>query len=365
MTYAADWGEASETESVTTGSCNQPPAFGASEYAFTISDGASTADPVGSVSANDPDSGDSVSYSITGGNEDDKFTIGESTGAVTVKAALDYAATASYTLTVQATDGNGGTDTATVTVSLTLAACSNGTVVPSPAQNPRLVRDCSILLTAKDTLAGDGTLNWSADLAMNRWTGVTVEREQDLYLKLLMLTDAGLTGTIPSSFGGLKDLRRLDLDQNELTGSIPAAIGGMTNLDQLYLQSNQLTGALPEELANLNYLSYLHLYENRLTGGIPTRLGELKGLEELLLDDNRLTGAIPTEVGDMDGLRILFLRNNQFSGAIPAALEGLANLNQLYLEGNGWTGCISSGLEDVEHNDLDLLGLPYCGLDSS
>ena len=361
VSYAADWGDASGTEPVTTDPCNRPPAFGASEYTFTISDGAATGDPVGSVSATDPDSGDSVTYSITGGNEDDKFAVGESTGAVTVKAALDYAATASYTLTVQAGDGSGGTDTATVTVSLTLAACSNGAVVPRAAQNPRLVRDCSVLLTAKDTLAGDGTLNWSADLAISSWNGVTLEFAPDMFIRDLRLTDEGLSGTIPASFGRLKDLRRLELDQNDLTGSIPAELGDMTNLDQLYLQDNRLSGGMPEELANLTYLSYLHLQENRLTGSIPAKLGELNGLVELLLDDNRLTGAIPGELGDIENLGILFLRNNQFSGAIPAALEDLANLSQLYLEGNGWTGCIPSGLEDVEHNDLDLLGLSYCG----
>ena len=365
VAYAAGWGEASGTESVTTGSCNQPPAFGASAYAFTISDGAATDAPVGTVSATDPNTGDTLAYSITGGNGDGKFGIDGSTGSITVKGALDYAATGVYTLTVQADDGNQGTAMATVTVSLTLAGCSNGTVVPSPAQNPKLVRDCSILLTARDTLAGEGTLNWSADLAMNSWQGVTVEREEFLYLKLLMLTDAGLTGAIPASFGGLKDLRRLDLDENELTGGIPAELGGMTNLDQLYLQYNQLSGGIPEELANLTYLSYLHLYENRLTGGIPAKFGELNGLEELLLDDNRLDGVIPTELGDIENLRVLFLRNNLLSGAIPAALEGLANLSQLYLEGNGFTGCIPAGLEDVQDNDLDRLSLAYCTSDSS
>ncbi len=360
LTHPTYWGQPSDVQTYTTGSCNLPPEFDPETYTFSIADSAATGSAVGTVLATDPDTGDTLTYSITGGNEDDKFAIGESTGAVTVKAALAYAAAASYTLTVQADDGKGGTDTATVGVSLTLAACSNGTVVPRPAQNPRLVRDCSILLTAKDTLAGDGALNWSANLAMNRWTGAAVEREQDLYLRFLMLTDAGLTGTIPASFAGLKDLTRLDLDQNDLTGGIPAELGDMTNLDQLYLQDNRLSGNIPDELANLTHLRYLHLYDNRLTGSMPARLGELNALKELLLDDNRLTGAIPAEVGDMEGLRILFLRNNQFSGAIPAALEHLSNLTQLYLEGNGFTGCIPAGLQDVENNDLDLLGLTDC-----
>ena len=40
--------------------------------------------------------------------------------------------------------------------------CENGTAVSSPADNPGLVADCSVLLAVKDTLRGTATLNWSA-----------------------------------------------------------------------------------------------------------------------------------------------------------------------------------------------------------
>ena len=66
----------------------------------------------------DTDEGDTVSYSITAGNEDGKFAIGSSGGQVTVAGALDYETTSSYTLTVEASDGNGGKDSASVTVTV-------------------------------------------------------------------------------------------------------------------------------------------------------------------------------------------------------------------------------------------------------
>ena len=68
-----------------------------------------------------------------------------------------------YALTVAASDGVAGTSTAAVGVAVLLDECSNGTVVPRPRRNPRLVRDCSMLLAARDTLAGDASLDWSAD----------------------------------------------------------------------------------------------------------------------------------------------------------------------------------------------------------
>ena len=72
-------------------------------------------------------------------------------------------------------------------------------------------------------------------------------------------------------------------------------------------------------------------------GGIPPELGNLANLEELLLSDNNLSGEIPAELGD------------------------LSNLEQLWLSGNQLTGCIPSDLGDVQDNDLDELGLPFCG----
>ena len=41
--------------------------------------------------------------------------------------------------------------------------CSNGIVVPNPADNPGLVSDCATLLAAKPTIEGaSGNLNWSS-----------------------------------------------------------------------------------------------------------------------------------------------------------------------------------------------------------
>ena len=54
------------------------------------------------------------------------------------------------------------------------ASCDTDGAVTDAADNPGLVSDCSALLAARDTLAGSATLNWSADLAIEDWDGVTV-----------------------------------------------------------------------------------------------------------------------------------------------------------------------------------------------
>ncbi len=98
---------------------NQAPTFAKASYAFTIAENAAVAAAVGRVAATDPDAGDALTYAITAGNTGGAFAIDASSGALMVAAALDHETTASYTLTVQASDGNGKSATATVTVTVT------------------------------------------------------------------------------------------------------------------------------------------------------------------------------------------------------------------------------------------------------
>ena len=76
--------------------------------------------PVGTVAASDPDAGDSLTYSITGGNTGDAFAINANTGQVTVNnpAALDYETTPTFNLTVEVEDLGALTDDGIVTINL-------------------------------------------------------------------------------------------------------------------------------------------------------------------------------------------------------------------------------------------------------
>ena len=118
-------GTGSATVTVTTacpdtGACNRPPEFSSSAYDFTVAENASTGDAVGTVSATDPDTTDTLTYSITAGNADGMFAIGGSSGVISVAGELDYETTLSYKLTVQASDGiEDGSDTVTVEIAVT------------------------------------------------------------------------------------------------------------------------------------------------------------------------------------------------------------------------------------------------------
>ena len=214
-------------------------------------------------------------------------------------------------------------------------ACENGTAVPSPADNPGLVADCTTLLAAKDTLRGTATLNWSADTAIASWDGITLAGTPQRVTKLRLTYDR-LDGAIPPELGDLEKLVWLYLFGNRLTGTIPAALGSLGELEILYLHYNQLTGSIPPEFGALSSLGWLGLNNNQLSGPIPVELTTLPALQDLYFENNALTGSIPAGLVDR-------------------------NLRALYLGGNsGLTGCIPAGLRSIRFNDLGTLGLDDC-----
>ncbi len=76
---------------------------------LVVAEDANNGDVVGTVVATDSDPGQTLTYSITGGTGNGIFDIDANTGQVTVlnNATLDFETTASYTLTVRATDDFG------------------------------------------------------------------------------------------------------------------------------------------------------------------------------------------------------------------------------------------------------------------
>lgn len=75
---------------------------------------------VATAAATDVDAGDSVSWSIVSGNTNGAFSINSASGEIRVakRLELNFESNPSYSLTVRATDDNGGIDTAIIAISL-------------------------------------------------------------------------------------------------------------------------------------------------------------------------------------------------------------------------------------------------------
>ena len=133
-----------------------------------------------------------------------------------------------------------------------VVSCESGTAVRNPEANEALVQDCKHLLALRGALAGTGTLNWHAGVAMTDWEGVTVDGTPQRVTKLAP-ESSGLTGELSGLLGDLTALVELHLNGNMLTGAIPSKLETLTTLTHLYLADNTLAGCVPsslEEVAN-------------------------------------------------------------------------------------------------------------------
>ena len=199
-------------------------------------------------------------------------------------------------------------------------SCEDGIAVPDPERNPGLVRDCEVLLEARDVLAGDGpALNWSPERPLAGWSGVTVDGRPARVTEL-NLNSLGLSGSIPPVLGQLNQLEKLALIYMSLGGRIPRELAELSKLTGLNLTDNELTGEIPREFGQLTELTELTLSRNRLTGDIPPELGNLLKLNRLWLGSNNLTGEVPIELGQIPDLDYLSLGGNRLTCA-PLVLQ--------------------------------------------
>lgn len=107
-------GRASTSLTITLTDANDSPAFLGAPYSAAIDEGLSSGFTLLSASAIDDDSGDNLSYSLSGTNNAD-FAISSSSGLITASKSLDYETVPSYSLTISVSDS-----TVTVTTSLTI-----------------------------------------------------------------------------------------------------------------------------------------------------------------------------------------------------------------------------------------------------
>ena len=209
------------------------------------------------------------------------------------------------------------------------AACSNGVVIPDPEANPGLVADCEALLMARDWVAEGVFLDWHDDLPIREWEGVTVAGRPARVTEVV-LRGLGLQGRMPTSFGRLEHLERLDLWHNKIRGQIPREYGDLTKLRSLDLSYNLIVGAIPPELGRLTNLELLDLSHNQLSGPLPGELGALVDLRVLKLQDNNVGGAFPAELGNLVSLEELRVsRNRNLEGCVPDTLRAVEAVGTL------------------------------------
>ena len=386
------------TITVTTALPNSAPVFSEGTSATrSVAENTPAGQNVGiPVSATDPNTGDTLTYSL-GGSDAASFDIVPDTGQLRTRAALDYETDFRYSVTVTVSDDQ-LTGSITVTINVTDMHPSCASAIGNGA-NIGLANDCEALLDLKATLEGSSgsSLNWATFTPIADWDGFqnthrglpapsldgSPKRVTRLYLQRAELDgiippDLGrltelthiflwgntLRGAVPAELGNLTKLERLYINNNQLTGFAQSGLEGMTSLKILWAHRNEMSGSVPTQLADITSLTWLSLYGNHFTGGIPgAELKKLTNLKRLYLHRNNLGGPIPADLGEMTSLTHIQLMRTGVNGSIPASLGNLTNLEWLSLYDNGLTGSIPSQLGSL--SSLEVLYLHSNRLDNN
>ena len=113
--------------SISVTDANEPPQFPSDTTTRSVAENLESGAKVGeAVAATDPN-GDTLAYSLSG-EDAGSFSIDASTGQITANSSLDYETKNSYSVTVSADDGNGGSDTVKVAISVI--------DIPEPPRSP-------------------------------------------------------------------------------------------------------------------------------------------------------------------------------------------------------------------------------------
>ena len=175
---AGDW---SATRTGTPAVQNTDPSFADATTTREVAENVGVGANVGArVGATDPDSGDTLTYSISGTS--DLFEINEANGQLSVKAALDHETGPSHSLTVQVSDGLNSSDDVDPTIDDTIGVTINVTdvneapAIMGPAAISRDENGGTSLANAEYVATDPEMKDITWSLAGNDWLDFTIGR---------------------------------------------------------------------------------------------------------------------------------------------------------------------------------------------
>ena len=151
-----------------------------------------------------------------------------------------------------------------------------------------------------------------------------------LNLRTLVLTRLFLT-SIPDEIGKLKALECLKLDYNDIP-EFPSTLINLKNLKNLDLSNNDVINQVPKEITGITSLKYLNMTWCKSLSLVPDDIGKLTNLENLSITYTKVKG-LPESFGKLINLKHLDLTWNELE-KLPESIDCLKKLSSLNLYNN-------------------------------
>ncbi|PKI62120.1 hypothetical protein CRG98_017493 [Punica granatum] len=150
-------------------------------------------------------------------------------------------------------------------------------------------------------------------------------------IQTFALAENNLSGSLPSYlFLAFPELEGLYLGGNKFSGLVPSSISNASRAVMIFFAKNALVGPVPSDLGGLTNLQRFNLEENNLGTeegddlSFLTSLTNCSKLQELSVDNNRLKGVLPDSVANLSStLRAFTVYRNFISGSIPSGIGNL------------------------------------------
>ena len=204
--------QAASTQAVQAGA-NRPPEFDSATATCEVPENTEAGENIGApVTATDPDTGDTLTYTLEGADLD-SFDIDSASGQIQTKPGVtyDHESKSSYSGTVKADDNNGGTATIDVTITVTDVneppAFDSATATREVPENTEAGENIGALVTATDpdtgntltyTLEGADADSFDIDSASGQIQtkpGVTYDHETKSSYSVMVKADDNNGGT--------------------------------------------------------------------------------------------------------------------------------------------------------------------------
>ena len=295
------------------------------------------------IAATDADN-DTLTYTL-GGTDAAVFSIVSTTGQLQTNAALDYETKASYSVTITVADGNGGSDSITVTINVT-------DVNETPANTPPVFTDGT---------STTRTIAENTDANVNIGTAIAgTDADNDTLTYTLNGTDAAAF-SIVSTTGQLQTNAALDYETKSsysVTITVADGSGGSASIavtinitdvvESTITPVNQRTPAVRDAIvaaagvasandvteAHLAAITRLDLRNKSITA---LKVGDFDGLTALTslpLNNNALTSLPPGIFDGLTALTTLWLNDNDLTSLPANMFAGLTNIQTVFLGNN-------------------------------